>query len=70
MSQDVVERVLGRLVTDTSFRIRFFAKREVELEHLDLVEHEREALRQLNRDAVALLFELLAERLDPRIRRG
>jgi len=70
MSQDVVERLLGRLLTDTSLRLRFFTRREVELACLELVEHERDALRDLDPAAVALLFEMLAERLDARIRRG
>ena len=70
MSQDVVERTLGRLLTDTGFRLRFFARREAELKSLDLVEHELDAIRHLDRDSVALLFEMLGERLDPRIRRG
>jgi len=65
MAQDTVERVLGRMLTDASFRQRFFM-RTGDLNRLDLLEHERECLRNLDRG----LIELLSEKLDPRIVRG
>lgn len=68
MSQDTVERILGRILTDAKFRKRFFSSPGRELERLDLMAHERESLGGLDR--VELLVELLAEKLDPRIVRG
>lgn len=65
MAQDTVERVLGRMLTDASFRQRFFT-RTGDTSRLDLLEHERECLRNLDRG----LIELLSEKLDPRIVRG
>ncbi len=70
MSQDTVERILGRLLTDARFRRRFFTDPERELQQFALVDHERDGLRKLDPGAVTLLLELLAEQLDPRIRRG
>jgi hypothetical protein len=66
MAQDTVERVLGRILTDADFRQRFFTRRTDQLGHLDLLEHERECLTNLDRG----LIELLSEKLDPRIVRG
>ena len=66
MAQDTVERVLGRILTDANFRQRFFARSADQLPRLDLLEHERECLRNLDRS----LIELLSEKLDPRIVRG
>jgi hypothetical protein len=65
MSHDTVERILGRILTDSKFRERFFRRPQRELEQLDLLAHERESLGSLER--VQLLVELLAEKLDPRI---
>jgi hypothetical protein len=70
MTQETVERILGRLLTDARFRRRFFTRRQDQLQHFDLVEHERESLTKLDPDELALLVELLSERLDPRIVRG
>jgi hypothetical protein len=70
MTQETVERILGRLLTDARFRRHFFAHRTDQLERFDLVEHERESLSKLDPDEVELLVELLAARLDPRIVRG
>ncbi len=66
MAQDTVERVLGRILTDASFRQRFFAHPRDQLLRLDLLDHERESLSKLDRQVV----ESLSERLDPRIVRG
>ena len=68
MPQETVESFLGRILTDGHLRERFFNRPGVELGRLDLLEHERDSLRKLDR--VRLLVELLAERLDPRIVRG
>ena len=70
MTQDLVELILGRLVTDARFRRRFFSQPAAQLEEYELVEHERDSLCSIDADSVGLLLELLAERLDPRIRRG
>ena len=66
MAQDTVERVLGRILTDASFRQRVFARSGEQLGRLDLLEHERECLRNLDRG----LIELVSEKLDPRIVRA
>ena len=66
MAQDTVERVLGRILTDASFRQRFFTHTRDQLLKLDLLEHERESLSRLDRD----VMETLSEKLDPRIVRG
>jgi hypothetical protein len=66
MAQDTVERLLGRILTDTHFRQRFFAHTRDQLLRLDLLEHERESLSKLDRHVV----EILSEKLDPRIVRG
>jgi hypothetical protein len=70
MTQDTVELILGRLLTDARFRRRFFTDPEPLLQQFDLVEHERDSLRRLDPGVVHLLIDLLSERLDPRIRRG
>ena len=70
MTQETVERILGRILTDARFRRRFFSQRLEHLREFDLVDHERESLSNLDPDEVELLLELLAERLDPRIVRG
>jgi hypothetical protein len=66
MAQDTVERLLGRILTDATFRQRFFNRLSDHLEQFDLLTHERECLSKLDRNAV----ELLSEKLDPRIVRG
>ena len=66
MAQDTVERVLGRILTDAAFRQRFFTLGKDQLLRLDLLEHERECLRNVDMG----LIELLSEKLDPRIVRG
>jgi hypothetical protein len=66
MSQDTVEKFLGRILTDGFFRTRFFADRDRRLAELDLLDHERESLRRLTPDTI----EQLVVHLDPRIVRG
>ena len=66
MSQDTVERFLGRVLTDGFFRNRFFSDRQRRLCELDLLDHERDSLHRLDRIAI----ERLAATLDPRIVRG
>ena len=66
MAQETVERLLGRILTDASFRQRFFTHTRDQLLRLDLLEHERESLSTLDRHVV----ETLSEKLDPRIVRG
>lgn len=66
MAQEMVERILGRILTDADFRQRFFTQTSEQLAQFELLEHERESLRKLDRSAV----EQLSDRLDPRIVRG
>lgn len=66
VSQEIVERILGRILTDARFRERVLAQPGTELGRLELLEHERESLGRLDRRAVSSL----AETLDPRIVRG
>ena len=66
MAQETVERLLGRILTDTLFRQRLFTSTNKQLLPFDLLEHERESLSRLDREAV----ELLSAKLDPRIVRG
>ncbi len=66
MAQDTVERLLGRILTDATFRQRIFNNHSDQLLDYDLLDHERDSLGNLDRDAV----EKLCERLDPRIVRG
>ena len=66
MSQENVERILGRILTDTHFRERFFAHTRDQLLRFDLLEHERDCLSTLDCQAL----ERLSEQLDPRIVRG
>jgi hypothetical protein len=70
VTQDTVERILGRLLTDARFRKRFFLERRDRLRRFDLLEHERESLSKLESAPIPSLVEMLAERLDPRIVRG
>jgi hypothetical protein len=70
VTQETVERILGRLLTDARFRQRFFAERRDRLRRFDLLEHERESLSKLESAPIPSLVEMLAERLDPRIVRG
>ena len=66
MAQETVERLLGRILTDTMFRQRLFSQRDKQLLQFDLLDHERESLSKLDREAV----EQLSAKLDPRIVRG
>ena len=70
VTQETVERILGRLLTDARFRKRFFIERRDRLRRFDLLEHERESLSKLESAPIPSLVEMLAERLDPRIVRG
>ena len=65
MSQRVVERAVGKLVTDEGFRNRFFKDPEQAsfFEGFDLSREELEALARIPRAALAAL----SERLDDRI---
>ena len=66
MAQETVERILGRILTDASFRDRFFEQTSQQLLQLDLLDHERDSLSRVDRNAI----ESLSEKLDPRIVRG
>ena len=68
MSQQGVENLLGRLITDAAFRLRFFQTPEqiVSQESLDLIPRELEAVIMIDRAQI----EDFARRLDPRIVRA
>lgn len=66
MSQQTVEAVLGRLLTDEAFRRRFFSDGETALQGLDLTDEEREAVCLLRRRPL----ERLAKEVDPRVVRA
>ena len=65
MSQRIVERVVGKLVTDEGFRNKFFKDPEKVsfFEGFDLSREELEALARIPKAALAAL----SERLDDRI---
>ena len=65
MSQRVVEQVLGRLVTDETFREAFFQDPDVAtLAYAgELTAAEMDALRQVPRNALASLCERLDDRI-------
>ena len=68
MSQISIEQVLGRLICDDAFRNDFYGAPERALRQLglQLTRIELAALRTVERDVI----ELLAQRLDDRIRRA
>ena len=65
MSQRVVERALGKLVTDESFREEFFRQPDTACLRagLDLTPEEREALSRVPRWALAALCVRLDDRI-------
>ena len=65
MSQRVVEQVLGRLVTDESFREVFFRDAEIATAPYasELTAAEIDALRQVPRSALAILCDRLDDRI-------
>ena len=67
MTQQAVERAIGKLVTDAGFRERFYVDAEVATWEagLPLSDVELEALSKLSRDAVVRF----SEGVDARIRR-
>jgi hypothetical protein len=70
MSQRHVEQVIGKLVTDESFRHRFTQNPEEALEEMqergiDLNPCERQAIASLDPDVLSALSEIL----DPRIQK-
>jgi hypothetical protein len=60
-----VQTLLSRLADDPSYADRFFADPEGELKHLDLEPADREALAQLDRNAV--MFLDVADDIEPPI---
>lgn len=65
MSQQAVERTLGKLVTDAAFRDRFFAQPEVATWEagLPLSPIELDALSRLSRTAIARFSDSLDRRI-------
>ena len=65
MSQRVVEQVLGRLVTDETFREAFFRDSAVAAAAYtpELTPAEMDALRQVPRSALAILCDRLDDRI-------
>lgn len=71
MSQKHVERVIGRLATDESFRLRFFEDPEAVLgelaaEGIELNSCERRAVLAIDRDTLIRF----ADAIDPRIQKS
>jgi hypothetical protein len=65
MSQKIVERAVGKLVTDEGFRNRFFKNPMKALvnEGLDLSRGELEALARIPQEALAALCERMDDRI-------
>ncbi len=63
MSQELVEIIIGRAVTDAAFRIQLFADPESALKDYDLTSEEISALKAIEKEAI----EKFAGELDERI---
>jgi len=66
MSQQAVEQIVGRLVTDEKFRKLFFSNPEEALKGYDLTPDERKALLKIKAEDV----EGFSGKLDKRITKG
>jgi hypothetical protein len=66
MSQQAVEQIVGRLVTDEKFRKLFFSNPEEALKGYDLTPEERKALLKIKAEDV----EGFSGKLDKRITKG
>jgi hypothetical protein len=66
MSQQAVEQIVGRLVTDEKFRKLFFSNPEEALKGHDLTPDERKALLKIKAEDV----EGFSGKLDERITKG
>jgi len=63
MTKQVVEQIIGRLITDEKFRKAFFENPNEALEEYDLTDEEREALLKTKEEDV----EGFSRKLDNRI---
>ena len=63
MAQETVDRLLGSILADARLRQRFFQPARDQLQHFDLLGHERQSLSSLDHEAVELLFRKLDERI-------
>lgn len=66
MTEQAVEQILGRIVTDEKFRELFFSDPEKALKGYDISDEEREALLKIKVEDV----EGFSRKLDDRITKG
>jgi hypothetical protein len=66
MSKENIEKVIGRLVTDSEFSKKFFEHPDEALKEYNLTEEEKEGLKKVKKEDVSKF----SGELDPRISKG